>query len=349
MSVEWGQLKSWSNHLSSSLSLLWISWDWIAISWVRSITWGSAWNHHRCLLDQSTRLDLHVLLFDPLLCLGSLQLIRKLSLSFLQLQKRSQNYCHLIIVSVFKSKVKRFDIFVNMKSYQPSCDDHHYLCLNLNIIGSLLQLKISFCLCYLCVVEQPGQRGVKITNPTNHVADKDADRPPGGHPLLLSNCLLDLGIPSSLSLAFDYIVIGMFLLCCKKATFCCDPLKRGWFVIFPSPILASLFTSAVLAIPSAWMFDKNPKSQVVKKKNFTIPILYSHGHLEVALLVPDVLQCVRDHRDPHVHQVAARHLHCGHDCVDCDFCPFLQFDNIFGSPQKLVWRTFSCLCRSPIW
>ena len=108
-------------------------------------------------------------------------------------------------------------------------------------------------------------RGVNITIPINEI-ENDVDGPPGSHPLLLSNCLLDLGIPSSLSLTFDYIVIGMFLLCCKRATFRCDPLKRGWFVIFPSPILASLFTSAVLAIPSAWMFDRNPKSQFVNQK-----------------------------------------------------------------------------------
>ena len=41
-----------------------------------------------------------------------------------------------------------------------------------------------------------------------------------------------------------------------------------------------------------------------------------HGHLEVALLIPNVFERVRDHRDPHVHQVTARHLHYDHDCMD---------------------------------
>ena len=99
--------------------------------------------------------------------------------------------------------------------------------MNLDIIGSFLQLKVPLGLGNLSVVEEPG-----------------------GHPLLLGNGLLDLGVSAGLGLANP-----------------CVPLD--------------------LRSPG------QPQG------------------LEVALLVPDVLEGVAYHGDPHVDQVRARHLkHC---------------------------------------
>ena len=117
----------------------------------------------------------------------------------------------------------------------------------------------------------------------------DVADPPWRHPLLLRDRFLDLGIAPSLRLTFDCD-------CDRRKTTSCS--ER-----FFSPILASLFTSAVLAIPSAWRLDLN------NCKNLGVFLLYCLDNLEVSLLVPDVLECVGDHRDPHVDQVAACNLH----------------------------------------
>merc|ERR1719242_331779 len=124
------------------------------------------------LLAPLYHLDLHVLLLNPLLSFGGLQLICELCLSF--------------------------------------------LCVNLDIVGCFLKFKVSFGLRDLCVVEEPGC-----------------------HPLLLSDGLLDLRVPSSLGLANPGVSLDL-----------CSP----------------------------------GQSQC----------------LEVALLVPDVLESVAHHRYPHV-------------------------------------------------